>query len=165
VAKILGKELSEKGLLGIATSAALSALFYAAIAKAEAAARAAKFEKGGEIAGGEQLIRVNERGTEFVVNHIAYAKNKHILNEINRRNITIEQYAREKGLIAAKNEIKIDTSRLESRLESVERAVEEVEVAIHNTIRRDETYVKMEFNDKELVQRYDVFRRNKLRRW
>jgi len=108
---------------------------------------------------------VNERGTEFVVNHIAYAKNKRILQEINRRNITIEQYAREKGLIAAKNEIKIDTSRLESRLESVERAVEEVEMAIHNTIRRDETYVKMEFNDKELVQRYDVFRRNKLRRW
>jgi hypothetical protein len=43
----------------------------------------AAFAKGGEILGGEQLIRVNERGTETVMNAGATARNKPILAAMN----------------------------------------------------------------------------------
>lgn len=47
------------------------------------------FEKGGLVEGGEQLIRINEKGEEFVLNHEATKKiGVDTLNEINKGNLS-----------------------------------------------------------------------------
>jgi hypothetical protein len=47
---------------------------------------------GGPIEGGERIIRVNERGQEFVMNAGATAKNLKDFKDINDKNLSIEEY-------------------------------------------------------------------------
>jgi hypothetical protein len=106
----------------------------------------AGFKDGGLARGGKhdgrtgQIIRINEEGEEFVVKHSATMKNLTALTEINRRNITVEQYVQERspkapidthlfvdeegvlreGLRRVERAVYDQTDRLESRLVSLE---------------------------------------------
>lgn len=102
VAMITGQSLGQAGpVAGPVLAAVATATLYGLLAAAKSAVAAAKFERGGLVQGGVhdgrtgRVITVNERGQEFVVNHRATAKNLRALTEVNRRNITFEQYFRE----------------------------------------------------------------------
>jgi TP901 family phage tail tape measure protein len=91
-AQLFGKEAASfTGLPGaIAQYAAFNIVMQGLLAAAEAAV---KRGEGGKVYGNEQLVRMNEYGEEFVVNHIATAKNLAALNVINRDNLSIDEYA------------------------------------------------------------------------
>jgi tape measure domain-containing protein len=63
---------------------AASAGVLAAVNVANIASTPAPFEKGGLVNGGEQLIRINERGQEFVMNAQATAANRPALEAMNK---------------------------------------------------------------------------------
>lgn len=163
IAQLYAKELAEKSFWGIATATALTATLVGVVSAAEAAVKTMKFAEGGEIPIGERLITVNERGQEFVMNHMAYQKNRDAFLEINRRNISVEQYAREKKLIDVDKSMRIDTSGIERRLMSLETGIDRVRKAVDSSTHRTESHVAMEFNDKELISRYHVSRTNRMR--
>lgn len=91
----------------------------AAFSEGIALAGVAGFERGGIINGGEQLIRVNEKGTEMVMNAPATAKNRPILEAMNKGgsvaagpavSVKIENYGTSKSFEVEqidKNEIRI----------------------------------------------------------
>jgi TP901 family phage tail tape measure protein len=144
VAQIFGQSFAQLGPVGgaIASGASIAA-FTALIAIARSAAG---FREGGLVTGGKhdgttgKLIRINEVAPEFVVNHRATERNLTALTEINRRNITVEQYVRERspqapidthlfvdeegvlreGLRRVERAVYDQTDRLESRLVSLE---------------------------------------------
>ena len=130
-----------------ATAAARIALLTALVQGVVSIARgAAGFKDGGLVTGGKhdgttgKLIRINEVAPEFVVNHKATQRNLSALTEINRRNITVEQYVRERspqapidthlfvdeegvlreGLRRVERAVYDQTDRLESRLVALE---------------------------------------------
>lgn len=130
-----------------ATAAARIALLTALVQGVVSIARgAAGFKEGGLVTGGKhdgttgKLIRINEVAPEFVVNHKATQRNLSALTEINRRNITVEQYVKERspqapidthlfvdeegvlreGLRRVERAVYDQTDRLESRLVSLE---------------------------------------------
>ena len=130
-----------------ATAAARIALLTALVQGVVSVARgAAGFKDGGLVTGGKhdgttgKLIRINEVAPEFVVNHKATQRNLSALTEINRRNITVEQYVRERspqapidthlfvdeegvlreGLRRVERAVYDQTDRLESRLVALE---------------------------------------------
>ena len=103
------------------------------------------------------MITVNEQGQEIVMNHIATELNKEALLEINRRNISIEQYAREHNLTSRISSI--ETAGIELRLERIESAINKT--ARKSTIKA-ESNVKLEINDKGLVHRVNKIRRQKV---
>jgi len=97
--EIFGKSIAEFGPAGIAIAAGLTATL-AGLAQA-----ARGLEHGGttdeadgiEIPGVRgRFIKMQEAGKEFVMNHSTTMKNLREFYEINRRDITIEQFAREK---------------------------------------------------------------------
>lgn len=105
-AQILGAELASKSFAGFATAAALTAVLSVAVAAARAAVSGLAFETGGTlpglavdetglVEGGKKVIgvQVNESGREFIVNAHTTAKNLHELEQINRENLTIREYA------------------------------------------------------------------------
>ncbi len=131
-----------------ATAAARIALLTALVQGVVSVTRGiAGFKDGGLARGGKhdgrtgQIIRINEEGEEFVVKHSATMKNLTALTEINRRDITVEQYVRERhavhtpiethyfvdeegvlreGLRRVERAVYDQTDRLESRLVSLE---------------------------------------------
>ncbi len=136
-----------------ATAAARIALLTALVQGVVSVTRGiAGFREGGLVLGGKhdgrtgQIIRINEEGEEFVVKHSATMKNLSALTEINRRNITVEQYVRERhaihtpiethyfvdeegalqqGLRRVERAVYDQTDRLESRLVSLENEMHE----------------------------------------
>lgn len=111
VVEIFGKQLGELGLLGLVSAGALTGVLYGLLSAAEAAVGSLNFETGGLVPGGEKKVTVNERGQEFIMNSVATRKNLAALKEMNRDNITVEQYAirhglSNKDLIAEMREIK-----------------------------------------------------------
>lgn len=116
-----------------ATAGARVALLTALVQGALSIARsAAGFKEGGLVEGGKhdgktgRFIRINEIAPEFVVNHSATAKNLTALTEINRRNITVEQYVKEKHIARTPLETSyfIDESgQLQQSLRRVEKSI------------------------------------------
>lgn len=130
-----------------ATAAARIALMTALVQGVVSVTRGiAGFKDGGLSRGGVhngttgKIIRVNEEGEEFIVKHSTTMKNLTALTEINRRNITVEQYVKERspqapidthlfvdeegvlreGLRRVERAVYDQTNRLESRLVSLE---------------------------------------------
>lgn len=181
-ALILGKELAKKSVFGIPIAAMLSGLLYGALSAAEAAVKAAKFEHGGLVTGGEQLIRINEVGDEFVMNHVATMKNLGAFEEINKRNITVEQFARERYLTYPEKPA-IDNKQINMRFKGLERRIEMTNMkldklgkldaierisaqtrdAVHSSRTRIHNDVEIHVDDKELITRAEVTRRKLVR--
>jgi TP901 family phage tail tape measure protein len=98
VAMLTGQFLGQLGPAGVVLGAVATAGLYGLLAVAKGAVASAKFERGGLVTGGVQngktgrTIIVNERGNEFVMNHIATKKNLAALTAVNRRNITFDEY-------------------------------------------------------------------------
>jgi len=66
---------------------ALAGLVTASIVAMLAGAKAALgFEKGGLVPGGEKLVRINEKGQEYVINANATKRNKGVLDALNKGN-------------------------------------------------------------------------------
>lgn len=187
-ALILGQELAKESVFGIPIAAMLTGLLVGALSAAEAAVKAAKFEHGGLVLGGEQLIRINEAGQEFVMNHAATMKNLGAFEEINKRNITIEQYAREKRLTypekpafdnkqinlrfkglerqLAETNFKIaETNNKLSKLSSIEQISAQTRDAVHSSRTRIHNDVEIHVDDKELITRAEATRRRQIRRF
>ena len=77
--------------LGAVAAAAAVAAGAAQIANINAAS--AGYEKGGLVQGGEQTIRINERGPEFVVNAEATARNRSLLEAMNSGRMDVARMA------------------------------------------------------------------------
>lgn len=81
-----------KGFASFATIAAVIAAIIGGVAQisamSNAASTASAFEKGGPIDGGEQLIRVNEKGTEFVINAQRYKENKDLVHAVHEGKVS-----------------------------------------------------------------------------
>lgn len=81
---ILASIASYGAASGIGTASAMTATLAGAPLLATAAIGAGGFAEGGLVGGGERLIRVNERGPEFVVNASATAAHRPLLESLNR---------------------------------------------------------------------------------
>jgi len=83
-------------IAGPIVSAGLIATLTGLYQVAKQGVSALAFKDGGLVSGGEQLIRINEIGQEFVVNNKALNKGNNLrdLIAINRDNISIEEYAK-----------------------------------------------------------------------
>ena len=83
-AQIFGTTVGELGPIGVLVAGGLTAALTTLVNIAKSALTSAKaFEKGGIIEGGEQLIRVNEKGNEFVMNATATKENLGALEHLN----------------------------------------------------------------------------------
>lgn len=80
---ILAQYSAFKGPIGTALATVLTA---GIVATLQGIKSALGFEKGGLVPGGEQFIRINEKGQEFVINANATRKNMPVLDAINKGN-------------------------------------------------------------------------------
>jgi len=100
VAQIVGKSLGEFTLAGIAVSAGLTAILYAALGAAESAVSSANFFKGGLVKAknsseyGVDKIKANLTHLEFVMNAkaVSVGKNREALEWSNKHNRPLEEY-------------------------------------------------------------------------
>ncbi|MBL7999323.1 MAG: hypothetical protein JNL32_11875, partial [Candidatus Kapabacteria bacterium] len=98
VANASPANIATLGVWGATQFIGLTLAMQALVAAARAAAG---YEFGGLVRGKEKLIRINERGEEFVVNSKATQKNLAALAMINRDNITVEEYVRRTSKVTA----------------------------------------------------------------
>ena len=99
IAEIFGKSIAANPITGTILAAGLTAALTALVEGARAAVSGA-FEKGGLVSGGRQVIQVNERGEEFVVNADATRRFMPLLEAINSGRITRASLDKSLGLAA-----------------------------------------------------------------
>ena len=192
VAEIIGKEFATKSVIGIATSALLSGLLYAGLSKAESAASA--FRKGGAfgtleqlresggglIRGGERVerVRFNEEGEEYFINHKATKLNLKHLDNINKYNLRIEDYAVKlpevqeriinnikpiKNITYINNNI-IDSKQINQLVAEVKELKELSRSNHRSVIVSNELDVKMKFNENRFIEDTNIKIRKNIRR-
>lgn len=161
IAKIYSEQISELQFLGIATAAGLTAIITGLLTVAESAVNKLAFAKGGLVPGGEKMIKINELGQEFVLNHISTKKSLTALNEINTRKISIDQYAAEKYK-NVNTGTSYDFSRFEHKLDIINDTIQ-------GTARRSSQSVNVKqeviIRDKELIKRVERKRAAFVRSW
>lgn len=83
------------------------------------------FEKGGLVEGDEKIVRINEKGEEFVVNHNSTKKyGTDMLNEINDGTFDPSKYMSDATYRNVVYSPSFQTDRLEKKMDSVKKAIE-----------------------------------------
>ncbi len=161
IAWIWGKALADSGLIAGAIAATIATgIFLGFVAKAEADIKS-KWT-GGLIEGDEQIIRVNERGPEYVMNAPVTAKNLKAFEYINKHDVTVEEYALKhssfKDLLFVPDKkdaqpinIRFDTRGLEEKLDRIEKQLGSRRLETENYVD-----IKLGVNDRELIDRIDI---------
>jgi len=106
------------------------------------------FEKGGEVTGGEQVIRVNEKGPEFVVNAQGTAKHPDILQDINNDTFDPNNYFNipVTQMIGVPKSAPSGTYILEQKIASLEKTTSRLLVNVATEIKNKPFYAGGDFD-------------------